>query len=135
MHRTCSTGNGWHPTFVMAPKSVDAKFFVGNHDMFRKGRAFSEKFEVGRHPGKVRPVYVDIELAEQNVAELKAKKKCPGDVQHRQVKYLNNIVEADHGKLKQLIQPVCGFKTMKSAYATIKGFEVMHALRKGQSRS
>ena len=52
---------------------------------------------------------------------------------HRQVKYLNNVVEADHGKLKQLIHPVRGFKTLKTAYATIKGFEVMRALRKGQA--
>ena len=44
------------------------------------------------------------------------------------VKYLNNVVEADHGKLKLLIRPVRGFKTMKTAYATIKGFEVMRAL-------
>tara|TARA_X000000950_G_C13674100_1_gene561161 strand:+ start:24 stop:782 length:759 start_codon:yes stop_codon:yes gene_type:complete len=69
------------------------------------------------------------------LAELKKAGKCPTDVQHRQVKYLNNVVEADHGKLKQLIKPVRGFKTMKAAYATIKGFEVMRALRKGQSRS
>ena len=47
--------------------------------------------------------------------------------------YLNNVIEADHGKLKQLIRPVRGFKTMKTAYATIKGFEVMRALRKGQA--
>ena len=52
---------------------------------------------------------------------------------HRQFKYLNNKVEADHGKLKQLIRLVCGFKTLKSNYATIKGFEVMRALRKGQA--
>ena len=39
------------------------------------------------------------------LAELKAQGKCPQDTQHRQVKYLNNIVEADHGKLKQLIRP------------------------------
>jgi DDE domain len=52
---------------------------------------------------------------------------------HRQVKYLNNIVEADHGKLKKLIRPTRGFETMKTAYATIKGFEVMRALRKGQA--
>ncbi len=52
---------------------------------------------------------------------------------HRQVKYLNNVVEADHGKLRQLIRPVRGFKTLKTAYATIKGFEVMRALRKGQA--
>ena len=35
--------------------------------------------------------------------------------------------------MKQLIKPVRGFKSMKTAYATIKGFEVMHALRKGQA--
>ena len=49
--------------------------------------------------------------------------KCPEETVHRQVKYLNNVVEADHGKLKQLIRPVRGFKTLKTAYATIRGFE------------
>ena len=67
------------------------------------------------------------------IAELKAEGKCPKDTRHRQVKYLNNVIEADHGKLKLLIRPVRGFKTMKTAYATIKGFEVMRALRKGQA--
>ena len=69
------------------------------------------------------------------IAELKAEGKCPQDTRHRQVKYLNNVVEADHGKLKQLIRPVRGFKTLKTAYATIKGFEVMRALRKGSGSS
>ena len=50
------------------------------------------------------------------IAELKADGKCPKDTVHRQVKYLNNIVEADHGKLKRLINPVRGFKSMKTAY-------------------
>ena len=54
------------------------------------------------------------------IAELKAEGKCPKDTRHRQVKYLNNVVEADHGKLKLLIRPVRGFKTLKTAYATIK---------------
>ena len=67
------------------------------------------------------------------IAQLKAEGKCPTETRHRQVKYLNNVIEADHGKLKQLIRPVRGFKTMKTAYATIKGFEVMRALRKGQA--
>ena len=67
------------------------------------------------------------------LAELKDEGKCPKNTQHPQVKYLNNIVEADHGKLKQLISAVRGFKSMKTAYATIKGFEVMRALRKGQA--
>ena len=45
---------------------------------------------------------------------------------------LNNRVEADHGKLKRLINPVRGFQSMKTAYATIKGFEVMYMFKKGQ---
>ena len=70
----------------------------------------------------------------QAIRELKEEGKCDEHVEHRQVKYLNNVIEADHGKLKQLIKPVRGFKTMRTAYATIKGFEVMRALRKGQGR-
>jgi transposase-like protein len=34
------------------------------------------------------------------ISELKAKGKCPEKTVHRQVKYLNNVVEADHGRLK-----------------------------------
>jgi IS6 family transposase len=49
------------------------------------------------------------------------------------VKYLNNVIEADHGKLKQPIRPIRGSKTLKTAYATIAGFEVMLSLRKGQA--
>lgn len=49
------------------------------------------------------------------------------------MKYLNNVIEADHGKLKMLIKPVRGFKSMPTVNATIKGFEVMRALRKGQA--
>jgi IS6 family transposase len=67
------------------------------------------------------------------ISALKAEGKCPQDTVHRQVKYLNNVIESDHDKLKQLIRPVRGFKTLKTAYATIKGFEVMRALRKGQA--
>ena len=67
------------------------------------------------------------------LAELKKESKCPDETRHRQVKYLNNVIEADHGKLKQLNRPVRGFKTLKTAYATIKGFEVMRALRKGHA--
>ena len=48
------------------------------------------------------------------------------------MKYLNNRLEGDHGKLKRLIRPTLGFQSMKTAYATIKGFEVMRMFKKGQ---
>lgn len=43
------------------------------------------------------------------------------DTLHRQIKYLDNVLEADHGKPKQLTKPMRDFKTLKTAYATIKG--------------
>jgi transposase-like protein len=38
----------------------------------------------------------------------------------------------DHGALKRLINPARGFKTLPTASATIKGFEVMRRIRKRQ---
>jgi transposase-like protein len=55
----------------------------------------------------------------------------PEEVGHRTSKYLNNIIEADHGALKRLIRPTRGFQSMKTARATIKGFEVMRMIRRG----
>ena len=69
------------------------------------------------------------------LAALKKEGKWPDNTVHRQVKYLNNVIDADHGKLKELIKSVRIFKTLKTAYATIKGFEVMRALRKVQGRA
>ncbi len=66
------------------------------------------------------------------ILELEAEGRCPEDLEHRQIKYLNNIIESDHGKLKRLIKPTLGFKSMKTAYATIKGFEVMRMFKKGR---
>jgi transposase-like protein len=43
------------------------------------------------------------------IAELKREGKLAAETEHRQVKYLNNVLEADHGKLKMLIKPVRGF--------------------------
>lgn len=37
--------------------------------------------------------------------------------------------------MKRIINATLGFKSMKTAYATIKEIEVMRALRKGQAES
>lgn len=54
------------------------------------------------------------------------------NVTHLQVKYRNNRLESDHSKLKQVINPIRGFQSMKTAYATIKGIEIMRMFKKGQ---
>lgn len=63
---------------------------------------------------------------------LKEEGKCPTHVEHRQIKFHDNVIECEHGKLKHVINPALGFKSIKTAHATIKGIEVLRALRKGQ---
>jgi transposase, IS6 family len=53
------------------------------------------------------------------------------DVEHRTSKYLNNVIEADLGALKRVIRPTRGFQRMKTAFATIRGIEVMRMIRRG----
>ncbi|GIT84706.1 hypothetical protein DSM16313_24880 [Acinetobacter seohaensis] len=70
-----------------------------------------------------------------DLSRLKREVKCPPDLEHRQIKYKNNVIECDHGKLNRIIRATLGFKSMKTPYATIKGNEVMRALHKGQASS
>ena len=37
------------------------------------------------------------------IKKLKDESKYPREIQHWQIKYLNNIIESDHSKLKRLI--------------------------------
>jgi len=50
----------------------------------------------------------------------------------RQCKYLNNIVEQDHRRIKRLVRPGLRFKSFHSARRTIAGYEIMAMVRKGQ---
>ncbi len=65
------------------------------------------------------------------IGRLQREGKLAADAKHRTCKYLNNIIEADHGALKQVIRPTRGFQRMKTALATIKGYEVMRMIRRG----
>jgi transposase, IS6 family len=65
------------------------------------------------------------------IRRLQSEGLLPKDVEHRTSKYLNNIIEADHGALKRVIRPARGFQRMKTASATIGGFEVMRMIRRG----
>lgn len=49
-----------------------------------------------------------------------------------QVKYLNNMIEQDHRFIKKITRPMKGFKSFRSASATLDGIEVAHMIRKRQ---
>jgi transposase-like protein len=47
-------------------------------------------------------------------------------------KYLNNIVEQDHRRVKQRIHPMLGFEQFRNAAVTISGIELVQKIKKGQ---
>jgi transposase, IS6 family len=67
------------------------------------------------------------------VAEMKAGGELWRFSRLRQVKYLNNIVEQDHRRVKRLIRPGLGLGSMRTARRTLMGYEVMAMIRKGQA--
>lgn len=50
----------------------------------------------------------------------------------RQIKYLNNIVEQDHRRVKRITKATLGFKSFEAAKATIAGAELYSMLKKNQ---
>lgn len=46
------------------------------------------------------------------------------------VQAADGVGEAGHGKLRHMTKPARGFKTLKTAYAKIKGFKVTRTRRR-----
>lgn len=53
-------------------------------------------------------------------------------IEIRQIKYLNNIIEQDHRFIKKRTKPTLGFKSFHSAKMTISGIENIRMIQKGQ---
>ena len=53
-------------------------------------------------------------------------------IEIRQIKYLNNLVEQDHRFIKKRTRPTLGFKNFHSAAVTISGIENIRMIQKGQ---
>ena len=66
------------------------------------------------------------------VADMKKAKRLWRFSKLRQVKYLNNIVEQDHRRIKRLVRPGLGFKRFRTAWRTLVGYETLAMMRKGQ---
>ncbi len=54
--------------------------------------------------------------------------------QLRQCKFLDNIVEQEHRRVKRLVRPGLGFGGFHTARRTLAGYEAMAMIRKGQMR-
>jgi len=85
------------------------------------------------HTTTPRTTTVDKNLAyPRATAEMKADGELWRFSRLRQVKFLNNIVEQDHRRMRRLARPGLGFGSFWTAQRTLAGYEVMAMIRKGQ---
>ncbi len=85
------------------------------------------------HTPEPRVINVDKNAAYPRATdELKAEQELPKSVQLRQNKYLNNRIEQDHRFIKRLTKPGMGFHSFNTARRTLRGYEAMNMIRKGQ---
>jgi len=76
---------------------------------------------------------VNIDRSGANTAGLKqVNRDNHTRIKIRQCKYLNNIIEQDHRRIKRLTRPMLGFKNFDAAQRTLAGIEVMAMIKKGQ---
>ena len=66
---------------------------------------------------------------------LKRDGRLPASVRHRRGRWLNNLVEQDHRRIKRRTRPMLGFKRSATARRALAGIEAMAMLAKGQVRA
>src|SRR5947209_2673049 len=101
-------------------------------DMDAAKRFFSR---ATRQHGAPRVITLDGYAASHRaVAKLKEVGTLPQRVRIRSSKYLNNVIEQDHRRIKQRIRPMLGFKRFETAVVRIRGIELAEKIKKGQFR-
>jgi transposase-like protein len=66
------------------------------------------------------------------VTNLKESGRLPRQLRVRSCKYLNNVVEQDHRRIKHRVRPMLGSKRFETAAVTIRGIELAEKIKKHQ---
>jgi len=107
-------------------------FLLRAHRDLVAAKAFFRKaLKNNNHPAKI-----TIDKSGSNISALNhLNRELPEDkqIEIRQIKYLNNIIEQDHRFIKKRTKPMLGFKSFRSAKITISAIENIRMNRKDKS--
>ncbi|MEL6221971.1 MAG: IS6 family transposase [Cyanobacteria bacterium J06627_8] len=99
----------------------------------KAAKRFLKKALKARYTSTPRVINVDKNAAYPTATDaLKTEKSLPEEAELRPVKYLNNMIEQDHRRIKRLVKPGLGFGSFNTARRTLKGYEAMAMIRKEQ---
>jgi len=112
-----------------AGKTVD--FYLSRKRDVNAAKTFLRKAMKGqRIPTKIT---LDAYAAShRSVTDLKESGELPKRVKVRSSKYLNNLIEQDHRRVKQRLRPMLGLKRFRNAVVVISGIELAEKIKKGQ---
>jgi transposase-like protein len=119
-------------------RAVDSKgntldFMLSAKRDARASERFFRKAMNTDHNQKPRVINVDKNATyPKAIDDLIADQALPKTTELRPVKYLNNMVEQDHRFIKRLVNPGMGFASFNTARRTLRGYEAMNMIRKGQ---
>lgn len=99
----------------------------------KAAKRFFRKVLGASHTIDPRVITVDKNAAYPPAIEaLQTDELLPETTETRQSKYINNTVEQDHRFIKRRVNPGLGFGSFNTARRTLRGYESMSMIRKGQ---
>lgn len=99
----------------------------------KRQRISAHKFLVNAIQSNGKPELINIDKSGSNFQAIKLlNRRTFSNIKIRQCKYLNNIIEQYHRKIKWRLIQGLGFKCFESAQRTIAGIEVVQMLKKNQ---
>ncbi|HUS86788.1 MAG TPA: IS6 family transposase [Bacteroidales bacterium] len=99
----------------------------------RRQRMSAQSFLIKAIENNGKPELINIDKSGSNKSAIKLyNKRSFTNIEIRQCKYLDNIVEQDHRFIKWRIQQGLGFKDSESARRTLTGIEIVHMIKKNQ---
>jgi putative transposase len=123
----------WKYLYRAVDKAGNTVDFLLTAKRDRKAAVRFLRKAIGRHGV---PAKITIDKSGANTAAIASYNlEQDAEIELRQVKYLNNIVEQDHRAIKRQVRPMMGFKSFWSAAVTLAGIELMHMIRKGQLKA
>ena len=101
---------------------------TAKRDMKAAKRFFRKAIKRKNHPE-----LVNIDKSGSNKAALNnINEESEEQIEIRQCKYMNNIIEQNHRNIKRNTRPMLGFKNFHCAQKTLAGIELMKMIKKGQ---
>lgn len=82
-----------------------------------------------------KPDKINVDKSGSNKAalyEINQEYSADQQIEIRQNRYLNNMIEQDHRFIKKRTRITLGFKSFYGTCQTIKGIEILHMIKKGQ---